>query len=385
VAATSRRDLSAAARSTRWWSPRWWWSSPIRRRALRHAIKVTLSAMISTAIAQALGLPVPWFATISSIVAVEVTLRVSFRSARNSLLGAVVGALAGLALATVAKDQVWAVGLVVLASFVVFGLARLDQVARQAALVASVIVLIPASTGLSTPEFALVRLVETLIGITVALVVNAVVMPPRAYRGARRHLGEAFGHLAEMYRLVVAAEATGVRDAPAVVAARRSFRASFRAADALWDEAMSERAGPEELGPHWRSTLLRVWEMCAAMDDAVMDSPARGQLDGARDQLRALAERTASAMDEVSAVMTSSDTEPVPSFPELERLRGEVLDRVRTLEVHASALTFAEALQAFTFVNSMTVIAARLDDLAVPAPEGGATEGDASDDDAGDS
>lgn len=334
--------------------------------------------MISTAIAQALGLPVPWFATISSIVAVEVTLRVSFRSARNSLLGAVVGALAGLALATVAKDQVWAVGLVVLASFVVFGLARLDQVARQAALVASVIVLIPASTGLSTPEFALVRLVETLIGITVALVVNAVVMPPRAYRGARRHLGEAFGHLAVMYRLVVAAEATGERDGPAVVSARRSFRSSFRAADELWDEAMSERAGPEELGPHWRSTLLRVWEMCATMDDAVMDSPARGQLDGARDELRALAERTASAMDEVSAAMTSSDTDPVPSFPELERLRGEVLDRVRTLAVHTNALTFTEALQAFTFVNSMTVIAARLDDLAVPAPDGAASQGDGS-------
>jgi uncharacterized membrane protein YccC len=347
---------------------------------------VTLSAMISTALAQALGLPVPWFATISAIVAVEVTLRVSFRSARNSLLGGLVGALAGLALATVAKDQVWAVGVVVLASFVVFGLARLDQVARQAALVASVIVLIPASSDLSTPEFALVRLVETSIGITVALVVNAVVMPPRAYRGARRHLGEAFGDLAEMYRLVVAAEATGVRDDAAVVAARRSFRANFRAADELWDEAMSERAGPEELGPHWRSTTLRVWEMCAAMDDAVMDSPARGQLDGAREQLRALAERTASAMDEVSAAMTTNDTDPVPSFPELDQLRGAVLDRVRSLEVHASALTFAEALQAFTFVNSMTVIAARLGDLAVGSPEGDSTgvdtsEGDDPDDD----
>lgn len=340
--------------------------------------------MISTALAQALGLPVPWFATISSIVAVEVTLRVSFRSARNSLLGAVVGAVAGLALATVAKDQVWAVGVVVLASFVVFGLARLDQVARQAALVASVIVLIPATTGLSTPEFALVRLVETLIGITVALVVNAVVMPPRAHRGARRHFGEAFGHLAEMYRLVVAAEATGVRDDVAVGAARRSFRASFRAADALWEEALAERPTPEELGPHWRSATLRVWEMCAAMDDAVMDSSARGQLEGAREQLRALAERTAAAMDEVGEVMTASDTEPVPSFPELGRLRSAVLDRVRSLEVHANALTFAEALQAFTFVNSMTVIAARLDDLAIAPTDDGSAGGDGTDDDGAD-
>ena len=62
----------------------------------------------------------------------------------------------------------------------VFGLARMDQVARQSALVASVIVLVPTSTDLTTPEFAGVRLLETLIGIVVALVVNASVLPPRA-------------------------------------------------------------------------------------------------------------------------------------------------------------------------------------------------------------
>ena len=63
--------------------------------------------------------------------------------------------------------------------------------------------------------------------------------------------------------------------------------------------------------------------------------------------------------------MTSSDRHPVPTFPELDQLRTEVLERVRELEVHASVLSFADALQAFTFVNSMTVIAARVDDLGV--------------------
>jgi hypothetical protein len=242
---------------------------------------------------------------------VEVTLRVA-ATARNSVLGAVVGAAVGLGLATVAKDQVWAVGLVVVVSFMVFGLASMDQVGRQAALVASVIVLIPSSTGLTTPEFAGVRLLETLIGIVVALVVNATVLPPRAFRGARRHLGESYQSLAAMYRLVVAAEATGARDAAGVLAARRAFRASIRSVDELWDEALAERPALDELSPHWRAATRRIWEQCAAMDDAVMHSTARGQLEGARDQLRALAEATAEALDVVATTMTTSDVEPVP-------------------------------------------------------------------------
>lgn len=365
MAAAQGRDLSGSSQDAASPERRPGWLTPARRRVLRRSFKVALAATIATFIAKSLHLPVPWFATISAIVAVEVTLRVSMRTARNSVLGAVVGAAVGLGLATVAKDQVWAVGLVVVVSFMVFGLASMDQVGRQAALVASVIVLIPSSTGLTTPEFAGVRLLETLIGIVVALVVNATVLPPRAFRGARRHLGESYQSLAAMYRLVVAAEATGARDAAGVLAARRAFRASIRSVDELWDEALAERPALDELSPHWRAATRRIWEQCAAMDDAVMHSTARGQLEGARDQLRALAEATAEALDVVATTMTTSDVEPVPSFPELDHLRSALLERVRDLEVHTTVLSFADALQAFTFVNSMTVIAARLDDLGI--------------------
>ncbi len=366
MAPAQGRDLSGAASSG---TPRGgWrsWATPARRRVARRASKVALAATIATLIAELLELPVPWFATISAIVAVEVTLRVSVRAARNAVVGAVVGALVGLALATVAKDQVWAVGVVVLVSFVVFGLAKMEQVGRQAALVASVIVLIPSRSDLTTPQFAGVRLLETLIGIVVALVVNATVLPPRAFRGARRHLGEAYTSLATMYRLVVAAEASGVRDATAVVAARRSFRASLRQVDELWDEALSERPTVEELAPHWRATTRRIWELCTAMDDAVMDAAARGPLAPARAELGELAEATADALDTVAAVLTGGDGAPLPPFDDLEERRRTMLRRVRDLEVHSGDLGFSQSLQVFTFVNSMSLIAVRLTELAVP-------------------
>lgn len=345
------------------------WATPPRRRVIRRSFKVALAAALATFVAQALRLPVPWFATISAVVAVEVTLRASLRSGRNAVFGALVGALVGLALASVAKDQSWAVGLVVMLCLVVFGLVRLESVGRQAALVASVIVLVPASTGLTTPEFAMVRLVETLIGIAIALAVNAVILPPRAFRGARRHLGESYVALARMYRSVVASEATGRPDPDAVLAARRAFRASIREVDELWSEALSEHPEPDELAPHWHATTRRIWEQCASMADVTMDEVARGALESVQDELSALADATAAALDEVAAVLTSSDEEPVPAFADLEARRTEMLGAVRDLQVHQRDLSFTRALQLFTFVNAMSMIAVRVAELAVPAPD----------------
>ena len=143
------------------------------KHVLRRAFKVGVAAALATAIAQLFDLQNPWFATLAAIVAMEITIRASLRSARNSLIGAVVGAGAGLAMAVLAKEEAWAVAVVVLVAFIVFGLLRMEAAGRQAALVASVIVLVPERTDLTTTDFARIRLTETLIGIGVALAVNA--------------------------------------------------------------------------------------------------------------------------------------------------------------------------------------------------------------------
>ncbi len=335
---------------------------------LRRALKIALAAMLATLVAKLFGLPNPWFATLAAIVAVEITLQASLRSGRNAVLGAAIGAGAGLGLAVVAKDSIWAVGLVVLVAFAVAGWLRLESIGRQAAIVASVIVLVPETAKVSTEYFAWIRFSETVIGIAAALAVNALILPPRAHRGVRRNLAHAYEQLATMYRLVVAAEATGQRDVPAIVHARRAFRARMRAVDDLWDEAISEHAPVEVLAPHWRATTRRIWEQCTAMDDSVMDAAARGQLVGARSELRELADATAAALDAV-AVALHDDRTLLPTAHDLEASRVALLDRVRSLEVATWSLPFTESLQVFTFVNGMNVIAIRLTELAVVRPE----------------
>ena len=126
--------------------------------------------------------------------------------------------------------------------------------------------LIPVETQLTTPEFAAVRFAETVIGILVALLVNATVLPPRAHRGARRHLGLAIGHLATLYRLVTDAVPGGFRDEAAIVATRRSLRSELAEVDALWDEAMAESPGPDELGPGWRTATWPATSCSTGLD-----------------------------------------------------------------------------------------------------------------------
>ena len=343
------------------------WLYPERRLMLRRALKIGLAAMLATSVAKALELPNPWFATLAAIVAVEITLQASVRTARNATFGAAIGAVAGLTMATLAKEQIWAVGVVVLATFAVGGWVRLETIGRQAAIVSSVIVLVPETANVSTEFFAWIRFAETIIGITAALLVNALVLPPRAYRGVRRNLAGAYVQLAAMYRLVIAAEATGTRDVAAVVTARRTFRVRLRAVDNLWDEAIAEHPSVELLAPHWRATTRRIWEQCTAMDDAMMNTTARGQLAAARSELTELAEATASALDEVARTLDAF--EPLPRCRELDESRLALLERVRSLEVAAWSLPFTEALQVFTFINGMSTIAVRLTELAVAAPD----------------
>lgn len=333
-------------------------SVPGRRLVLERAFKLGLAAGIATWVARLAHLRLPWFAALAAIVTTEITIRSSIRSGRDGVLGAAVGATTGLGVALVAKGQVWAVVLVVFADLALLGLIGLTTAGRQAAIVASVIVLLPVET-ISTPEFAWMRFVETVIGVGSALAVNLVVFPPRARRGVRLRLGDAFAALATMYRLVVAAEAGDEPDRDGIVAARRDYREAMRAVDDLWDEASSEAPLTGGTGPHWRVTARSVWEQCVAMDDAIVDRRARAQLEEARAELAALATSSATALDEVAAALR--DGAELPGLDALEPARVALVARVGAIEPRM--VPFDAALAALTFVNGMSLIALRLTDL----------------------
>lgn len=337
------------------------WLTPFRRRVLRRALKIALAAAIATGISKAFGLQNPWFATLAAIVAMEVTLRASVRNARNTLVGAAIGAAAGLGLAYVAKEQVWAVGLLVLVAFVVFGLLRQEAVGRQAALVSTVIVLVPERVDLTTAQFAWVRFAETAIGIATALAVNAVVFPPQAHRAARRHLGHCYRAIATLYRLALTLAETGEADTDAVRTARRDIDKQLADVDALWDEAMSEHPPADVLAAHWLPTTRRIWEQCAALRAASPQVSGSSLLDPAHDEITDLARSTLAALERVADHFT--DDRPLGTMGHVRDARDRVLVAVRAIEDRPEPPPVTEVLACFAFVNAMDVIASRLVDL----------------------
>ena len=142
----------------------------------------------------------------------------------------------------------------------------------------------------------------------------------------------------------------------------------MRSVDDLRDEALGERPPPNVLGSDWRATTFRIWEQCTAMDASIMNASARGPLVGVDAELRALAEATAAALDAVAEAL-HQDLTPPPSAARLEPLKVSLLRKVRALEEQAWSLPFSEALQVFTFVNGMSVIATRLTDLGSDRPD----------------
>lgn len=335
--------------------------SPHHVRLLRRAFKVALAAVLATVVAELFHLRFPWFATLAAIVTMELTLRTSLRAGRDGIVGATVGATTGLALTLIGKDQAWAVGVAVLLNLLVLSWLGYAAAGRQAAFVASVIVLVPA-TSIHPVDFAWVRFVETVIGVVSALVVNAVVFPPRAYRQVRRSLADAYDGLAGLYRHVMTTAATGVRNADDIVGARREFRTAMRAVDDFWEEAVAESPSDEVLDTGWRRITRRIWEQCTAMDDATMEPAANEQLAPVHHELAALANRTAEALDQVALAFRNNT--PLPETHDLEPLRMAVIHRVEDLS--DTQTHFAATLQALTFVNGVVTIAARLIDLSEP-------------------
>lgn len=339
------------------------WLTPARRRVLRRAFKVALAATVATAVARLFDLPNPWFATLAAVVAMEITMRVSLANARNTLLGAGIGALAGMGLSAVAKQELWAVGVLVLVCFVVFGFLRMESVGRQAALVGSVIVLVPDTVELPTASFAWVRFAETAIGIGAALAVNRFVFPPHAYLAVRSHLKHCFTQLAIVHRLAVAASRGEPLDAEVLRAARVRMRSELSKIDELWDEAVDEDPPARVLARHWRGTTRRIWEQEAAMVAAAQAVAGSSLLAPADAAVQRLAVETASALDSVAASF-GEDGGPVEPFPRLLAARDEVLEVMPVVEASDTAVPVTEALACFAFVNSLTVVSGRLVDMA---------------------
>lgn len=144
----------------------------IGKRNIKTAIAVSLS--ISTA--KILRLEYPFFAAIAAIFSMENSISNSFKAAVNRLLGTLVGASIGLIFVFIRPGDAILSGLGTMLLIFICNIFKWDKAIAIAGIVFASIMLTP---NLKNPiSYSIIRVIETLIGIVIALLVNSLIFPP---------------------------------------------------------------------------------------------------------------------------------------------------------------------------------------------------------------
>ncbi|MGM7680342.1 FUSC family protein [Microbacterium sp. A94] len=146
--------------------------------------------------------PLPVFAAIGALLVVLPSVNQSFTKAIERSLGVIVGVVIASALSLLLGPQSWVVLLaIVVAMLVAWAFRATPGVGNQVAISAMLVL----ALGSSSPQYAVDRILETLIGVAIGLIVNALIVPPVLTAPARRDLGLLGAELAaSLDRLAVA-------------------------------------------------------------------------------------------------------------------------------------------------------------------------------------
>ncbi len=158
--------------------------------------KAALATAIAWELAKLLpGKQPPVFAPLAAMLTVQVTAFESLRSAVQRTLGVVAGVLLAFGLAQVLGLHWWSIGLVVLAAMV---LGQALALGNQGSTQVPVSALLVLGLGAATSSYAYARVLETVLGATVGVVLSLVLVPPLHLRDtgrAVRRLAEGQGQL----------------------------------------------------------------------------------------------------------------------------------------------------------------------------------------------
>ncbi|BDU10792.1 hypothetical protein AINA4_07130 [Aurantimicrobium sp. INA4] len=137
----------------------------------------------------------PIFAAIAAIIVVQPSINQSLGKALERSTGVVLGVAVALGASLIFGSHSWLVLVAVIAAFIAGWLFKFTPgTSNQIAISAMLVIAI----GSATPEYALGRIVETIIGATIAFIVNAVIVPPVALEPSQKAVSELGANIAEV-------------------------------------------------------------------------------------------------------------------------------------------------------------------------------------------
>jgi Aromatic acid exporter family member 1 len=173
----------------------------LERETVRQIAKTALAATLSWELAIVLlHSTLPALAALGAILTVQVTVKQTVTFGVQQVVGVTVGVAGALALVGVIGARWWSVALLILLALVVGNLLRLGRQVNQVAI--SALLVLALGSGYGT-----VRVVDTLLGAVVGVLVNALVVPPTHVQAA----ADGIARVAEDLGLLLTDIGTGLR------------------------------------------------------------------------------------------------------------------------------------------------------------------------------
>ncbi|RUQ97171.1 FUSC family protein [Labedella endophytica] len=162
-----------------------------RRIPFLQAVKTSIATVLAWIIA-GVALPgeLPVFAAVAALIVVQPSVNQSFVKAVERSVGVIAGVTVATGVSLVLGSAGWIVIVAIIVAIFTAWVLRLTPTSANQVAISAMLVL---ALGAATPEYAGLRIVETLIGAATALVVNALVVPPVAI-GPVRSSAELLGN-----------------------------------------------------------------------------------------------------------------------------------------------------------------------------------------------
>ena len=275
--------------------------------------------------------PLPVFAAIAALLVVQPSVNQSLGKAIERSIGVILGVVIATGISLAFGQSTWIILVaIVVAMLVAWALKMTPGTSNQVAISAMLVL----ALGASSPQYALDRVLETLIGAAIGIIVNALIVPPVAVEPARNEVALLGAELAaSVDRLAAALEAP---QPPAQVEALmiearllRPMRDAADAAIAAGEESLTlnprrsahreELAALRDLLDQLSPIVTQLIGMTRAFadhyDDALHDEPT----------VRAIAEQLRRVAHDVRLAVRVAEPEPEPLTSETPALTSALV------------------------------------------------------------
>ncbi|MCL5971021.1 MAG: aromatic acid exporter family protein [Firmicutes bacterium] len=163
-------------------------------------VKTGLASGLSWALAQSiLQSPRPYFAPLAAILCLQVTVKESVSRGLQRVLGVVAGIVVALVAIRFLGISAWSIGILV---FLAMGIATPLRLGPQGIPQVAISALLVMTVGASVPGYAVARILDTILGAMVAVMINALLIPPDFTQYAEQTLNALAKTVAEVLRAI---------------------------------------------------------------------------------------------------------------------------------------------------------------------------------------